>query len=115
MKYTRKKLIEICKKSFVPKKKWNGENSYHLQIGVGVCLSLLATDCKFEVLYGYSHHGIRTNESTIWIKFQPPTCNCSSNYHSVNCAYSIFDSETAFIYYLPTEKRLKEANGADWS
>jgi len=109
--YTREKLIAICNKAIVDQKDWHDRDSAIAHIGVGSCIALLKAGCEYEILYTKDGSGCSTDDQTIWIQFYVHDFNwfeyenhddkrgsCSLDYH----------------FYLPTEKRLEEANGKDW-
>ena len=100
--YTREDLIKICEQAFVPEDKWHDRDSETSQCSLGECYALLKAGCDFEVVY--EDDVCATNERTIWL-----------NVYSKGFGY--FDwggAKEKHHYYLPTQKRLDEANGGDW-
>ena len=110
MEYTREKLIEICEKAFVPHEDWGNRDSAMSQIALGSCYALLKAGCYFEIQYTKNGSGCHTDDHTIWIQFWVRDFMYFEGVQDT--ANGNADSE--YIFYLPTEKRLKEREGRDW-
>ena len=101
MKYTREDLLKICEQSFVSEDKWHDRDSESSQSKLGECYALLKDGCDFEVIYDDI---CRTDENTIWL-------------YVYSKGFDYFDrgkEKEEKLFYLPTQKRLDEANGEDW-
>lgn len=99
--YTRDELLEICEKAFVHTDIWHDRDSYDAQCQLGECYALLKDGCEFKVLYG---DNLKTDDHTIWIRI-------------TSTGFAWFEYDGAMeqdVYYLPTLKRLEEADGGDW-
>ena len=125
MEYTREDLIQICQDSVVPYTKWSNRDSYSSQVGVSSIYQGLVAGID------YKH---RVDCETIWISFEKPTeeqkidiyykyyLNIDSidDYLEENEGSEMFyDSginwNSDFLAgYLPTRKRLDDADGDDW-
>lgn len=104
MKYTRENLIGICEKAIVQESKWGDRDSHHSHIGVGTVWALLKAGCAFEIKD--NPEGICcTDDKTIWIEIFARDFSAFENGEERGCGEQ---------YYLPTEARLKEAEGGDW-
>ena len=98
----REDLIKICEQAFVPEDKWRNRDSESAQCQLGECYALLKAGCDFEVVY--DDDICETNEYTIWLYV-----------YSKGFIYFDYAGEKEqHHYYLPTQKRLDEANGGDW-
>ena len=105
--YTREDLIKICEQAFVPENMWHDRDSESSQRKLGECYALLKAGCDFRVVYDDDLCG--TDENTIWL-------------YVYSNGFSWFEdwgedrylSKEKHHYYLPTQKRLDEANGGDW-
>lgn len=98
MKYTRKDLIKICKKSFVNQKLWKNRDTAEAQQKAGSCLALLSAGCDFKIL---TEGDLKTDDQTIWLEI----------YFEGFASFEggSLEEET---FYLPTELRLSD--GGDW-
>ena len=100
--YTREDLIKICEQAFVKEEDWHDRDSEYSQCSLGECYALLRAGCDFEVIYEDDICG--TDEHTIWL-------------YVYSEGFGYFDwggEKEKHHYYLPTQKRLDEANGGDW-
>lgn len=116
MEYTREKLIEICEKALINHNLWSDRDSAAAIIGVGSCLALLKTGCRFEISTAENtKKGDRcvTDDDTIWITFWVMDFLWFENL-CLEPGYENGRKSTDYHYYLPTEKRLKEKEGKDW-
>ena len=103
-KYTREDLIKICEQAFVLEDKWEDRDSEDAQCKLGECYVLLKDGCDFKVTYEDEDSMCVTDENTIWLYV-----------YSKGFAYFDWDGKKEkHHYYLPTQKRLDEANGGDW-
>ncbi len=109
-KYTRKELIAICESAFVPEIKWNDRDSESAQCQLGECYALLKAGCDFEIIYEDDICG--TDENTIWLYVYSHGFSWFESFNKPN--ERTRDEMEEHHYYLPTIKRLKEANGNDW-
>lgn len=101
IKYTRKKLIEICERALVPESKWSDRDSEVAQKRIGEAWALLRAGCSYQVVY--EDDLISTNDSTIWIKIR-----------SKGFEYFEGEGKNVETFYLPTEKHLNNAQQGDW-
>jgi len=102
-KYTREDLLKICEQAFVSEDKWGDRDSYYSQCKLGECYALLKDGCKFSIIYGGD---LNTDENTIWLLIEAKGFSYFEDEE-----YGSKEQET---FYLPTQKRLDEANGNDW-
>lgn len=109
-KYNRKDLIEICEKAFVSEDKWHDRDSESSQCQLGECYALLKAGCDFEVIY--KDDICETNENTIWLYVYSHGFGWFESFNEPN--ERTRNEMEEHHYYLPTMKRLKEANGDDW-
>jgi hypothetical protein len=112
-KYTRAELIDICERARVLEIHWSDRDSESAQRQVGECWSLLRADCEFEVLYEPGE-SCSTDDQTIWVR----TYSKGFNYFE-GCGHGDSEEECREcmrkeLHYLPTHKRIAEANGRDW-
>ena len=105
--YTREDLIKICELAIVNENDWHDRDTESSQEKIGICWALLKCGCDFEVVYEDSL--CKTDEDTIWLYIY------SKGFEWFEWAE---DNERTYKerihIYLPTIKRLKEANGKDW-
>lgn len=95
----REELIKICKDAKVLYNKWRDRDSFSSQQSVMMVRLLLESGCEFRIRTNKTNATCVTDENTIW----------------VDVYYDEWeDGERWHIHYLPTQKRLKEANGEDW-
>ena len=95
-KYTRRELIHICKRGRVLYDDWSSDrDSHQAQSELMMAHLLLESGCKFKM----SDSNLKTDDQTIWIKIFFDDWENGESWHT---------------FYLPTPKRLKEANGKDW-
>lgn len=100
--FSREDLLNICQRASVPHQKWYDRDSADAQRQVGECLMLLRAGCKFTIMKD-KKDSLCTNERTIWVKVFFP-------------GFATFEGGNMCndTFYLPTRKRLEEANGGDW-
>ena len=102
MKYTRKVLIELCKKAVVPHQRWSNRDASSAQRQVGELFMLLSANCPFEII---TVGNWKTDKNTIVIEI---------SFHG----FSSFESGRKYLeketFYLPTQKRLDESKDEDW-
>jgi len=113
--YTREQLIEICEKAIVPFEKWNDRDTSSAQLGVGQCLSLLKSGCKFEIQTkeNTTASACITDDETIWIQFYVRNFIWFEyHYDDEDRQEGIIDNDCHF--YLPTPQRLEMSQGNDW-
>lgn len=99
--YTRDELLEICEKAFVHTDRWHDRDSHYAQCQLGECYALLKDGCEFKVLYD---DDLKTDDHTIWVTI-------------TSTGFAWFEYDGAMeedVYYLPTLKRLEDADGWDW-
>lgn len=101
--YTTEELIKLCEASVVPVEKWWNRDSANAQKQVGQALMLLRAGAEWRE----SEKPV-TNENTIWINITYPGFN-AFEYGRSDRQYWV---DTMF--YIPTEKRLKDREGDDW-
>lgn len=101
MNYTRESLIDICERAIVAEKDWLNRDSSSATRQLGELWALLKSDCKFKVVTSGSW---KTDDDTIVVEVQ----------FSGFMSFEIGEGHETETFYLPTEKRLKEANGKDW-
>lgn len=102
--YTREDLIKICEQSFVDTDKWCNRDSHEAQCQLGECYVLLRDNCEFKVIYDDEEHPYcQTNDYTIWLEI-----------YATGFSWFEGGDKGCETYYLPTQKRLDEANGGDW-
>ena len=112
MKYTRENLLKICEQAFVSEDKWRNRDSESSQSQLGECYALLKDGCEFEVIYDDDICG--TDEDTIWLYTYSKgfvyweSCWPDDTEEERKC----YKEKKHF--YLPTQKKLDEANGRDW-
>lgn len=107
---TRKELIEICEKAFVPENKWHDRDSESAQRQLGECYALLKAGCDFEIMY--DDGGCSTDEKTIWLYIYSHGFGWFESFNEVK--ERTRDDCDSHHYYLPTLKTLKEVKGGDW-
>lgn len=111
--YSREELIAICEKAFVPQKDWEDRDSSSAQIKLGGCYALLKAGCEFEIkTEENTSDGSRcvTDSETIWIQFYVHDFLWFELCEDDNKGSATGD----YHFYLPTVKRLLEAEGSDW-
>jgi len=103
----REQLISLCERAIVDVSKWSDRDSPSAQCKTGECWALLKANCEFEYLIDGS---LFSDERTVWIKIWHP--DFSNMEDGIDCD----DKKNLHYehYYLPTEKRLSEANNNDW-
>lgn len=101
-KYTRKDLIKICEQAFVSEDKWGNRDTAQAQIQLGKCYAFLKDGCDYKILY--DNKVCKTDEHTIWVTF----------FVKDFLYFEMEGSKEEYTCYLPTQKRLDEANGEDW-
>lgn len=97
----RDKIIALCDKAIVHHSKWSDRDTPEAQISVATIRAYLMAGCPFRIKTRKknAHDDTVTNERTIWIEIK----------------HYIFEDELGWgVYYMPTEKRIEEANGNDW-
>ena len=107
--YSRKDLITLCEKAFVPYQKWHDRDSPHSQIQIGTALALLKDGLPFEVCK--DKEGCSTDEQTVFVDiFYPDFCNMEEGEQTIKNK----ENWESKMFYIPTQKRLNEANRQDW-
>lgn len=94
--YTRAMLIDICEKAFVLQDYWKNRDTEEAQKQLGECYALLLAGCDFKITN-------TTGDNTIWLTI-----------YSKGFMYFEGGNQNEEDYYLPTYKRLKEADTKDW-
>lgn len=103
--YTRDELIAICEQAVVPVDRWRNRDSASAQEGVGHAWALLKAGAEFQVI---TAGNLATTDRTIWIEVDWPGFMA---FEYGTSDRSNWDDAT---FYLPTPKRLAEADGKDW-
>lgn len=126
--YTREELINICERSVVSFMDWNNRDSYSSQVQLVDIHRLLIIGAEFE---------IKIESETISVNFINLTEDLKGKYRDIGYELQIDNLEDYFEEfgrdnemfegngidinceygcsgYLPTLKRLEEANGRDW-
>ncbi len=93
----RYELIALCKMARVPYKKWRNRDSHSAQANVMMAGLLLESGCEFNIRTEPGNWC--TDESTIWVEIFYDNWEDGEQWHT---------------HYIPTAKRLTEANGEDW-
>ena len=93
----REQLIVLCEKAIVTEDKWRNRDSCDAQLQIGEAWALLRAGCPFEL------RSEDITEHTVWIDIT-----------SKGFGYWENGNLSTKCFYIPTEKRLKEANGGDW-
>ena len=121
MELTRQDLIELCEWAVVPAYKWHNRDSYSAQVNIASIYEGLTAGLDYEIT--------DTTDGTIWIKFTEVNKSKmkKARYLSIDdiddykyddeMFYSDGIDFTSGNYkggYIPTEKRLEEAEGDDW-
>ena len=105
--YTREELIKICEQAFVPENKWHDRDSSSAQKQLGECYVFLKDGCEYEIREKDS------SENTIVLDmYTKGFCWFESWEEPKDRTRK--DKEKHNYFYLPTQKRLDEANGGDW-
>jgi len=127
MIYTREKLIELCERAVVHHSKWENRDSYSAQVLISSIYEGLTAGLEFEI-------NNQTDDYTIWIDFinvekdmlKNSRClsicgreeyfeNCDPDYETeMFIGYGIDFNSNYTGGYMPTEKRLNNAEGDDW-
>lgn len=126
--YTREELINICERAVVPFLEWNNRDSYSSQVQLVDIHRLLIIGAEFE---------IKIDHETISINFINLTENIKGKYRDIGYELQIDSLEDYFEEfgrdnemfesngididckygcsgYLPTQKRLEDADGRDY-
>lgn len=114
MKYTREDLLKICEQSFINENKWHDRDSESAQSQLGECYVLLKDGCEFEVIYKEDDHICETDENTIWLYTYSKGFVYWENCYPDDTEEERKGYKEKKHFYLPTQKRLDEANGEDW-
>ena len=105
--YTREDLIKICEQAFVSEDKWHDRDSSSAQKQLGECYIFLKDGCEYEIREEDS------SEDTIVLDiYTKGFCWFESWENEEDRTRD--DKEKHNYFYLPTQKRLDEANGGDW-
>lgn len=101
--YTRNDLIYLCVRGFVQQDKWSNRDSAKAQVQLAQCYALLWAGCKFHVPTADDAKCMATTADTVWVDV---------SYQG----FSYFEEGilSTDTFYIPTERRLDEANGEDW-
>ena len=110
--YTREELLSICEKAFTSEENWQDRDSAISQRQLGECYSLIKDGCDFKIIYDDSN--CSTNEETIWVEVYSKGFRYFEYYDSNDTEEENNRNKDSETYYLPTIKRLEEANGGDW-
>lgn len=100
--YTKEKILEICEKGEVLYNDWRDRDSHGAQEDRLMVILLLKSDCPFKIRTkdnSPKESSCVTDEETLWIDIFFDDWEDGENWNT---------------FYLPTEKRLKEAKGGDW-
>ena len=111
-KYTREELLKICEKAFVSEDKWHDRDSEGAQSKLGECYALLKDGCEFEVIYDDDMCG--TDEDTIWLYTYSKGFVYFESVWGDETPKELKGYKEKKHFYLPTLKKLNEANGKDW-
>lgn len=104
--FSRENLIAICEAAVVPQSKWRNRDTPGAQEKLGLCWVMLKAGCDFDVHPPVAgSNGCHTSDRTIWLTVY------WRNFSSFEYGNRECESDT---FYLPTPKRLSEANGGDW-
>ena len=107
---TREELIKLTALGLVPVEKWRNRDSFAAQMQLGMAGALLRAHCPFEILTNESAGHLSSDEATIWIRIKAPT------FETVDYGEDPAKPDTwpGMNYYIPTGRRIKQANGNDW-
>jgi len=108
---TREELISICERASVPEDEWRDRDSEGAQRQVGECLMLLRAGCEFKVHTRRDDPASSTR--TIWVTARSRGFGWYERDDEAP-ASDPFRYHARQLYYLPTEKRLRDAAGGDW-
>lgn len=100
--YSREELIELCIDGIVPQAKWYNRDSAKAQRQLGEARALLTAGCNYRILR--EEGGMNTGAETVWIEIE------AEGFAFHDCDGDL-DRDT---YYLPTRRRLRNADGGDW-
>lgn len=135
MNYTREQLINICERAVVPHEKWGDRDSYISQKNIQSIYKGLTAGLDFKIITKEDDPEYHSDEQTILIKFTTPIDfdklekgkelkissredyfkDCDPDYETEMFNGDGIDFHSDWTRtYMPTEKRLDEANGNDW-
>jgi hypothetical protein len=101
--YTRDELIDLCERAIVLEKHWMDRDSHSSQKGIGQAWALLKAGCEFKVII---EGELATDDNTVWIEI------FSDGFMRFECGDEV--GKERETYYIPTLKRITNANGSDW-
>ena len=104
--YSRDDLIALCEDAIVPVAAWCDGDSARSHERLGTLWALLRAGCAFRVRDHDADGSCRTDEWTVWVDVVYP------GFMAFECGRDENMEEETF--YLPTRKRLEEADGRDW-
>lgn len=105
--YTREDLIKICEQAFVPEDKWHDRDSSEAQKQLGLCYVFLKDGCEFEI------REEDCSENSIVLDIYSKGFCWFEDWEEPSERTREVKDKHSYIY-LPTQKRLDEANGGDW-
>lgn len=97
---SREELIALCDRGVVSQDKWSDRDSAGAQRQLAECRALLLAGCDFAQSKGVRP---KSDDSTIWVDVM------FHGFQWFEC-----DSIERDLFYVPTAKRLDEADGGDW-
>ena len=106
MEYSREQLVSICERGVVPQSRWTNRDTAETQKQLGQAWVWLKAGCKFKVRTKteFPTDSCVTDDETIWI-----------DVWAEGFAFHDYEGELdEKMFYLPTEKRLKDNEGRDW-
>jgi len=135
MNYIREQLIKICERAVVPHQKWHDRDSFLAQKSIQSVYKGLTAGLDFKIITQEDDPDYHSDEKTILIKFTTPIDfdklekgkelkiasredyfrDCDPDYETEMFNGDGIDFHSDWTRtYIPTEKRLDEANGNDW-
>lgn len=95
----REVLIDLCERGSAPENTWRNRDSAGAVRQLGECLALLRAGCAFTLA-----GSPQSNKKTWWVEITYK-------------GFGVFDAGDEYdvdTFYIPTDARLREANGRDW-
>lgn len=135
MNYTREQLINICERAVVPHQKWHDRDSYISQKNIQSVYKGLTAGLDFKIITKEDDPEYHSDEQIILIKFTAPIDfdklekgkelkiseredyfrDCDPDYETEMFNGDGIDFHSDWTRtYMPSKKRLDEANGSDW-